>query len=331
MSKEKDSGQEDPRTEATEDCIFFMASQGIPCRKIAKELYNNPNYISWSKTTINNKINKKGFPFKGGQICRSPSGQRTSYGIHNYCIYFKILRKPKGFNANYILRVKRYPFRVVDMNTWEKIIFYTKHASIHITPNALLVYPHRMDSFSSPVYAVNAANQIALNLTSFLEGLLGIKITRGGAHFIDINSQHIVLKNDDLYNLLKGYNIHKIEDLKGKKRIVLDESNGELEIEAIHRQYALHDITRINEEFQAVLEGLTNKEIAQAVLVNQEKLFHFGDALVEIQDNVKSIKEHQDKLVDLVYYNKEIMLTLQDIYYVQTMQTIPSSKPDYIG
>ena len=137
----------------------------------------------------------------------------------------------------------------------------------------VVIYPPKSISTISPEDAVNMAIEQATSIVPMLEKQLEIKLSNNKATVFDVKKNHLALKSAAIYDEFKRLGFDEIKDERGDTRFILDRSNGEKHVEAVHPILAADDMTNLTKTMLQIANGEFDnrmERIEEAVIATQK-------------------------------------------------------------
>lgn len=218
--------------------IKVLHQKGLSIRQIAKS-----KGLSRSRVhrILHKKVSQKVLSRSG--TLSHISQKKGHFNYHDCHISISILEKPKGWQPNMILQLKKINFSTENRVNWEEYIFKYNNCSVHLTPHKVIIYPPKSISSISPEDAKNLAIGTANKIIPILERKLEIKLSNNHATIFTIKKNHVAMVSKKIFDAFTKAGFKELRDSNGDLRLILDKSNGEKHVEAVHPVFAESDMT----------------------------------------------------------------------------------------
>lgn len=223
--------------------------------------------------------------------------------LHDFWLTYPILRKPIDWNEKYIekvLQANSIGFNTNDINNWKGFFFDYASVKVRVTPNKVMFCPPEieLDWKDSPDHAKNMAFSQVDNIISKIERLFSISLSKPDKVSAYVSSQHIAFVNSEFARYFTDRDIRLvIYDEFGKKRIIVDKSGGQPELECVSKANAEDDAEKIQKLIDYTATGKFDPEQVQQDFARASSLI--AGMAQNMEAYGKHIKAHTKAMICL--------------------------------
>jgi len=216
----------------------------------------------------------------------SASKSLSHFNYHDCHISIDILEKPHSWTANKILQLKKVKFETKNRVNWEEYMYIYNECRVHIMTSKVVIYPPKSISTISPEDAVNMAIEQATSIVHALEKQLELKLSNKYVTTFHVKRNHLALNSAAIYDEFKRLGFESMRDEKGDVKFILDRSNGEKHIEAVHPVLAAQDMTNLTKALNSFISGEFEsqlKRMEDAIITTQKAVLKLYSPAIKKQ------------------------------------------------
>lgn len=163
--------------------------------------------------------------------------------LHNLSFTISLIKIPQDWEKRRrkITKIKQKTYKIWKLQNWEPNSFYVDEIEIRTSPRSIiLLFPEIYGN--SPLGVTNKVIKILNGTIPKLENLFRVRLAREYYCNINFSSSHYAITNNEIAKLFiqKGWKL-RILDEEGNIRLIIDNSKGLQELEAINSKYGEED------------------------------------------------------------------------------------------
>lgn len=272
--------------------------------------------------TRERELTQKGFEFvkKFLMVSRIVKKSKSNkVRLHNVSFTVNLIKKPVDWDnrRRKVMRIKQCTYKAWNLKGWTATCFYVDNIEVRTSPRSVILnFPDIYGS--TPLSATNKVVKILNGVIPKLEGLFRVVLARPEYCNINLSSGHYALTNNEVAKLFleNGWKL-RVVDAEGNLRLIVDDSKGLRELEAVDKRYSEDDSQQIKDyltdlmlnknsklpsELTSDVEGLQPKidsliELTKGGLNAQQTVQQFAVMLAKTQGDVLKLTQSMAEFI----------------------------------